>query len=94
MHPGTVSTVDSQDQSDLFKDQAPTEIDLAGLLNHDQQGDQADLLLVGTPQEVLEKWMDQADTIKHEILPLTLEDQFIDFTEPGPTRRLLRWEEH
>ncbi len=77
-----------------FNEQVPTEIDVAGLLNHDQQGNQADLLLIGTPQQALEQWMDQSGVVKHEILPLTLEDQFIEFTEPGPTRRPLRWEDY
>ena len=77
-----------------FKDQAPTEIDLAGLLNHDQQGNMADLLLVGTPQEAFDKWMDQSGGIKYESLSLTLEDQFIEFTEAGLVRRSMRWEGH
>ena len=77
-----------------FKKQAPVTIDLAGLLNHDRQGKEVDLLLVGTPQDTLEQWMDQNGGLKHESMPLTLEDQFIEFTAPMSPKRIMRWEDN
>ncbi len=76
-----------------FKEQAPQMIELDGLLYHHREGKEADLLLVGTTGETLERWMDQNEAIKHESLPLTLEDQFIAFTAPPQAKRPLRWEE-
>jgi ABC-2 type transport system ATP-binding protein len=77
-----------------FKERPPAQIDVNGLLAQRQDGNEVELLLVGTSQDAIDRCLDQSEVIKHEILPLTLEDQFIEFTAPPQFRRPLRWEEH
>ena len=75
-----------------FKDRPPEALDIPGLLAHRQGDNEVELLLVGTPEETIIEWAQTQGAVRHEILPMTLEDQFIDFTAPEKTRRIMRWE--
>ncbi len=75
-----------------FKDKPPEALDIPGLLARREGDNELELLLVGTPEETVAQWAQSHGAIRHEILPMSLEDQFIDFTAPEKTRRIMRWE--
>jgi ABC-2 type transport system ATP-binding protein len=53
-----------------------------------------DAALLAQDEEALAAWATQHGATDGQRLPLTMEDQFIEFTErPGLRRRLFRWEE-
>jgi ABC-2 type transport system ATP-binding protein len=75
-----------------FKDKPPEAVDITGLLAQRQGKNELELLLVGTPEDTITRWADTHGATRHEILPMSLEDQFIDFTAPEQTKRIMRWE--
>ncbi|MCF7972896.1 MAG: ABC transporter ATP-binding protein [Phycisphaerae bacterium] len=75
-----------------FKDKAPEVPDIPGLLAQRQGDNELELLLVGTPEDTITQWCQIHGATRHEIMPMTLEDQFIDFTAPAQTKRIMRWE--
>jgi len=77
-----------------FKDKPPEALDIPGLLAQRHGENELELLLVGTPEETISQWCEAHGATTHEILPMSLEDQFIDFTAPQQTKRIMRWEEN
>ena len=75
-----------------FSNSVPTNIDIEGLLNHRVFGNELELILVATPQEKVAQWAASAGAESFEIIPMNLEDQFIEFTEPKKRVKLFQWE--
>lgn len=75
-----------------FSNSVPANIDIEGLLNHRVFGNELELILVGTPQEKVAQWASSAGAENYEIIPMNLEDQFIEFTEPKKREKLFQWE--
>jgi hypothetical protein len=55
-------------------------------------GNELELILVATPQEKVARWAASAGAENFEIIPMNLEDQFIEFTEPKKREKLFQWE--
>ena len=75
-----------------FAKSVPTNIDIEGLLNHRVLGNELELILVGTPQEKVANWATSAGAENYEVIPMNMEDQFIEFTEPKKRDKLFQWE--
>jgi ABC-2 type transport system ATP-binding protein len=75
-----------------FSNSVPTDIDIEGLLNHRVFGNELELILVATPQKKVAQWAASAGAENFEIIPMNLEDQFIEFTEPKKREKLFQWE--
>jgi ABC-2 type transport system ATP-binding protein len=75
-----------------FHNQVPAQIDIEGLLNHRAIGNEMELILVGTSQEKISQWAASVSAENYEIVPMNLEDQFIEFTEPKKRAKLFQWE--
>ncbi|MHC4204684.1 MAG: ABC transporter ATP-binding protein [Planctomycetota bacterium] len=75
-----------------FSNSVPADIDIEGLLNHRVTGNELELILVATPQEKVAQWATSAGAENYEIIPMNLEDQFIEFTEPKKREKLFQWE--
>jgi ABC-2 type transport system ATP-binding protein len=75
-----------------FNDSPPESLDIPGLLTLSQGENELELLLAGTPEDTITQWCQTHGAVRHEIMPMTLEDQFIDFTAPRQTKRIMRWE--
>jgi len=75
-----------------FSNSVPANIDIEGLLNHRVSGNELELILVGTPQEKVARWAASAGAENYEMIPMNLEDQFIEFTEPKKREKLFQWE--
>lgn len=75
-----------------FPQGVPAKLDVAGLL-HCRQGQQdCDIVCVNISEEQLTTWA-RAQGGTCQILPLSMEDQFIEFTEGKKRTQLFRWEE-
>jgi ABC-2 type transport system ATP-binding protein len=75
-----------------YKDQAPTNIEIDGLLNSRSFENQLELTLVGTDQAKIEKWASYSGAENYQPVKMNLEDQFIEYTEPAGKKRLFQWE--
>ncbi len=75
-----------------FPKTAPTDIDIEGLLNCRIIDNELELILVDTSQEKIAQWAASAGAENFEIVPMNLEDQFIEFTEPKKRGKLFQWE--
>ncbi len=75
-----------------FPDKAPTDINIEGLLNYRIIENELELTLVETSQEKINQWAASAGAENFEIIPMNLEDQFIEFTEPKKREKLMQWE--
>lgn len=75
-----------------FAETPPSNIDIEGLLNCRITDKELELILVDTPDEKIEKWSTSTGAENFEIVPMNLEDQFIEFTEPLKREKLFQWE--
>jgi ABC-2 type transport system ATP-binding protein len=75
-----------------FSNSVPTDIDIEGLLNHRVYGNELELILVATSQEKVAQWAASAGAENFEMIPMNMEDQFIEFTEPKKREKLFQWE--
>lgn len=77
-----------------FKETPPTEIDLPGILQIRRGDHELELVLVNSAAEQITQWAQQHQAEDFATLPISLEDQFIDFTAPQKSRPLFRWQEN
>jgi ABC-2 type transport system ATP-binding protein len=75
-----------------FAGSMPENIDVEGMLNYRTFGNELELILVETPDEKIAQWAGSAGAENFEIVPMNLEDQFIEFTEPKRRNKLFQWE--
>ena len=75
-----------------FTGSIPENIDVEGLLNYRVFGNELEIILVETPDEKIAQWAKAAGAENFEIVPMNLEDQFIEFTEPKKREKLFQWE--
>ena len=75
-----------------FEDSAPAEVDIDGLLHYKRNEKELELTLVGTDEEKIADWAKLKGAEKFQIVKISLEDQFIEFTTPTGSRKLLQWE--
>ncbi len=75
-----------------FTGSIPENIDVEGLLNYRVFGNELEIILVETPDEKIAQWAKAAGAESFEIVPMNLEDQFIEFTEPKKREKLFQWE--
>jgi ABC-2 type transport system ATP-binding protein len=76
-----------------FREAAPAEVDIEGLLHCRRSEKELELILVRTSDEQIGKWADKKGAEKYNIVKMNLEDEFIEYTAPANHRRLFRWEE-
>jgi len=76
-----------------FADSVPAEVDIEGLLHLRRSEKELELTLVGTDEEKIAEWAKSTGAVKYQIVPINLEDQFIEFTAPADRKRLFQWEE-
>jgi len=76
-----------------FDDSVPAEVDIEGLLHCRRSEKELEVTLVGTGEEKIAEWAKSTGAVKYQILPMNLEDQFIEFTAPADHKRLFKWEE-
>lgn len=77
-----------------FGKAVPTEIDIPGLLQARHRDTVLEMVLVNTSPDQIEHWAQQHQVKHCATVPISLEDQFIEFTAPQQSRRLFRWEEN
>jgi len=75
-----------------FESTPPQQIDIEGFLNCRRSENELELTLVGTTQEQIADWSRKAGVRQYNILPVGIEEQFIDYTAPHQHRRLFDWE--
>lgn len=75
-----------------FKDQAPTNVDIDGLLHCRRDGKELELTLVSTPEEKIAQWLKASGAEKCQAVKMNLEDQFIEYTAPQGRKKLFQWE--
>jgi ABC-2 type transport system ATP-binding protein len=75
-----------------FRDSAPAQVEIEGLLHCRSSEKELELVLVGTADKQIAAWADKAGALKHQIIKMTLEDQFIEFTAPSAPSKLFDWE--
>lgn len=72
---------------------APDPLDAPGLLHCRQQGDDYELLCVGVTEAEVTAWAHSQNGDTCLVIPLSMEDQFIEFTEPVKRTPRFHWEE-
>lgn len=77
-----------------FKKAPPTEIDLPGALQIRRSDTTVEVVLVNSKPDQITQWAQQHQVEQYVTLPISLEDQFIDFTAPLQSKPLFRWEEN
>jgi ABC-2 type transport system ATP-binding protein len=75
-----------------FKDKAPKNIDIEGLLHCRRDDKELELTLVATPDEKIDQWVKASGAEKCQIVKMNLEDQFIEYTAPKGRKKLFQWE--
>ena len=75
-----------------FSNKVPTDINIEGLLNCRIIDNELELILIDTSQEKISRWAASAGAENFEMIPMNLEDQFIEFTEPRKKEKLFPWE--
>jgi ABC-2 type transport system ATP-binding protein len=75
-----------------FKSTPPQSIEIDGLLNYRVLGNELELVLVETPDDKISQWAASCGAENYEIIPMNLEDQFIEFTEPKRREKQFQWE--
>ncbi len=75
-----------------FTGRAPSDVNINGLLQCRRSDNELELTLVGIEEEEIIKWTQSAKAEQYQIVGLSLEEQFIEFTEPAERRRLFKWE--
>ena len=76
-----------------FRDAAPAQVEIEGLLHCRRREKDVELILVGTEDAQIAAWADTVKAEQFQIVSINLEDQFIEYTAPQNRRRLFRWEE-
>jgi len=76
-----------------FTDSAPAETDIEGLLHCRRSEKELEMILVGTDKEKIADCAKSAGATEYKIVPMNLEDQFIEFTAPPGRKKLFQWEE-
>jgi hypothetical protein len=51
-----------------------------------------ELTLVGTPQQTIEEWIQANGARKYKFIEMSLEERFIEYTEPQGQKKLFSWE--
>jgi ABC-2 type transport system ATP-binding protein len=64
---------------------------LAGLVYHKQDGNVLEATFAKIPQTDISRWAEQ-NKAKFRQVPMGIEDQFIEFTEPKRTKKMFSWE--
>ncbi|MCH8217560.1 MAG: ABC transporter ATP-binding protein [Planctomycetes bacterium] len=77
-----------------FKETAPPEIDLPGVLQTRRSDTTLEVVLVNSSPDQITRWAEQHQVEQHSTIPISLEDQFIDFTASRQSKPLFRWEEN
>ncbi len=75
-----------------LKGDIPKNIDIEGLLNYRILGKELEVVLVETSDDKIKEWANTAKAENYEIIPMNLEDQFIEFTEPKRREKQFQWE--
>ncbi len=76
-----------------FSGDVPGQVDIEGLL-HCKRGDkQLELTLVGANNEKVAAFAKSVRAETYNVVTMSLEDQFIEFTAPANHKRLFQWEE-
>ncbi len=75
-----------------FKDKAPANIDIEGLLHCRRDDKELELTLVATPEEKIDQWVKASGAEKCQSVKMNLEDQFIEYTAPQGRKNLFQWE--
>jgi ABC-2 type transport system ATP-binding protein len=70
----------------------PAEVSIPGLLYSKNDGSIVETVLIGTTDEQIEQFKCETKADSFTELALSLEDQFIEFTQPQKRRRLFSWE--
>jgi ABC-2 type transport system ATP-binding protein len=76
-----------------FEGPPPQNIDLPGLIHCRKSENELELTLVGGEDHMIEHWANSANAARYTIAKMTLEDQFIEYTEPPNRKKLFKWEE-
>jgi ABC-2 type transport system ATP-binding protein len=71
----------------------PNQLDPPGLLHGRSQGEDVEFLCVGVTEVALTDWAQAQGAERCQVQPMTMEDQFIEFTEPQKRTQLFHWEE-
>ena len=74
-----------------FPSGKPQSQDPPGLLHCRTQGTDSELLCVGVTQQEVTDWAQSQGADQCQLLPMTMEDQFIEFTEPPNRAQLFQW---
>jgi len=75
-----------------FKETIPQNIEIEGLLNYRILGKELEVVLVETSDEKIKEWATAVKAENYEIIPMNLEDQFIEFTELKRREKQFQWE--
>ncbi len=76
-----------------FPGGAPDPLDVPGALHCRQEGDDHELLCVGITEPEVTAWARSRNGDVCQMIPMSMEDQFIEFTEPIKRTPLFHWEE-
>lgn len=77
-----------------FPNTPPDAHDLPGLLHTQTRDNTLELTLINTPDDPIRQWAETHEATEIHPCPMPLEDQFIEFTAPVSSRRLMRWEDN
>ncbi|MHC4186976.1 MAG: ABC transporter ATP-binding protein [Planctomycetota bacterium] len=75
-----------------FSSSLPKEINIDGLLHYRYGDTEMELTLVGTPQQTIEEWIQANGARKYKFIEMSLEERFIEYTEPQGQKKLFSWE--
>ncbi len=77
-----------------FRDSAPADVDIAGLLHCRRSEKELELTLIDTDEQRIAEWAKSAGAERYELVKMNLEDQFIEYTVPANHKRLFEWEKN
>jgi ABC-2 type transport system ATP-binding protein len=75
-----------------FPDTLPGRIEIEGYLSCRRSDRELELTLVGTEDHVIASWAQSVGADDFQIVQTSLEDQFIEYTEPPERKKLFEWE--
>jgi ABC-2 type transport system ATP-binding protein len=76
-----------------FRDSVPAEVNIGGLLHYGRSQRELEVTLVGAGDDEISEWARLAGAERHQIVKMSLEDQFIEFTAPLGMKKTFQWEE-
>ena len=77
----------------MFKPSTGREVDsVPGLMHQRTDSDQLEIVTVGTSQEQIEKWAKDNNATAVKVIPMNLEDTFIEYTQQTSSKKLFKWE--